>query len=57
LVGGTGDDTLTCLAGDDTLDGGGLAQSNILDCGAGDGDIAYGQGTGGTASKMSNCEF
>jgi hypothetical protein len=57
LVGGTGDDTLTGLAGDDTLDGGGLAQSNILDCGAGDGDIAYGQGTGGTASKMSNCEF
>jgi Ca2+-binding RTX toxin-like protein len=56
LVGGLGDDTLTGLAGDDTLEGGGLAQSNILDCGAGDGDIGFGKGTGGTAA-MTNCEF
>jgi Ca2+-binding RTX toxin-like protein len=56
LVGGLGDDSLTGLAGDDTLEGGGLAQSNILDCGAGDGDIGFGKGTGGTAA-MTNCEF
>jgi len=53
LVGGTGDDTLTGLGGDDTLEGGGLTEVNVLDCGAGDGDIGYGEGAG----TKTNCEF
>ncbi|MEI9948367.1 MAG: calcium-binding protein [Pseudomonadota bacterium] len=56
LVGGLGDDTLSGLGGDDVLEGGGLAQINVLDCGAGDGDIGFGQGTG-TGSARTNCEF
>lgn len=55
LVGGTGDDTLTGLGGDDILEGGGLAESNVLDCGEGI-DIGYGEGSGGSASKA-NCEL
>jgi len=56
LVGGLGDDTLNGLAGDDVVEGGGGTESNILDCGAGDGDIGFGQGSGATAAR-SNCEF
>jgi Ca2+-binding RTX toxin-like protein len=56
LVGGTGNDTLTGLGGDDTLEGGGSTEVNVLDCGAGDGDIGYGQGSG-VGSSRTNCEF
>jgi Ca2+-binding RTX toxin-like protein len=56
LVGGLGDDTLSGLAGDDVLEGGGAAEANILDCGAGDGDIGFGQGSDPLASRT-NCEF
>lgn len=56
LVGGVGDDTLLGLAGDDVLEGGGLAEVNALDCGAGDGDIGFGQGSGMGSSRI-NCEF
>jgi Ca2+-binding RTX toxin-like protein len=56
LVGGAGDDTLLGLAGDDVLEGGGGTENNVLDCGAGDGDIGFGMGSGMTAS-IANCEF
>jgi Ca2+-binding RTX toxin-like protein len=56
LVGGTGDDTLSGLAGDDVLEGGGLTEANVLDCGAGDGDIGFGQGSG-VGNSRTNCEF
>lgn len=56
LVGGTGDDTLNGLGGDDVLEGGGSTEANILDCGTGDGDIGFGEGSGTNASKT-NCEF
>ena len=56
LVGGLGDDTLYGLAGDDVLEGGGGAEENVLDCGAGDGDIGFGEGSGTNAAR-SNCEF
>jgi Ca2+-binding RTX toxin-like protein len=56
LVGGLGNDTLNGLAGDDVLEGGGSTESNILDCGAGDGDIGFGQGSGATAARTF-CEF
>ncbi|MES1176425.1 MAG: calcium-binding protein [Myxococcales bacterium] len=56
LVGGAGDDTLNGLGGDDTLEGGGGAEVNLLDCGAGDGDIGFGEGTGNGATRT-NCEF
>jgi Ca2+-binding RTX toxin-like protein len=56
LVGNAGNDTLYGLAGDDVLEGGGGTESNVLDCGAGDGDIGFGMGSGTNAS-MVNCEF
>ncbi len=56
LNGGTGNDTLNGMAGDDVLDGGGGSEANVLDCGAGDGDIGFGAGSGMGAS-MTNCEF
>jgi hypothetical protein len=56
LVGGTGDDTLNGLANDDVLEGGGLAETNVLNCGTGDGDIAFGEGTG-PGTKNADCEF
>jgi len=56
LVGGTGDDTLNGLAGDDVLEGGGGTEENVLDCGAGDGDIGFGEGSGTNADRQ-NCEF
>ena len=56
LVGGLGDDTLDGLAGDDVLEGGGGAEANKLDCGAGDGDIGFGQGSDLLATRI-NCEF
>jgi len=55
LVGGLGDDTLNGGANDDVLEGGGLAETNLLNCGTGDGDIAFGEGSGGT--KNVDCEF
>lgn len=57
LVGGAGNDTLLGLAGDDVLEGGGPGntEANTLTCGAGEGDIGYGEGTAGT--KSSTCEF
>ena len=57
LVGGAGSDTLLGLGGDDVLEGGapGNSEANILTCGAGEGDIGYGQGTAGT--KDATCEF
>jgi Ca2+-binding RTX toxin-like protein len=57
LVGGAGSDTLLGLGGDDVLEGGGPGntETNILTCGAGEGDIGYGQGTLGT--KDATCEF
>jgi Ca2+-binding RTX toxin-like protein len=56
LVGGAGADTLTGGAGDDVLEGGapGNTESNTLNCGLGDGDIGYGQGSG---TKNADCEF
>lgn len=56
LVGGAGDDTLTGGLGDDVLEGGGGIEANVLDCGGGDGDIGFGQGTGSGFSRI-NCEF
>ncbi|NOU35030.1 MAG: calcium-binding protein [Polyangiaceae bacterium] len=56
LVGGTGNDTLSGGAGDDVLEGGGGTEANVLDCGSGDGDTGFGQGSGGAASRT-NCEF
>ena len=56
LVGGAGDDTMYGLAGDDTLEGGGGTEANVLDCGAGDGDIGFGDGSG-TGHAKTNCEF
>lgn len=55
LVGGPGADTLNGGAGDDILEGGAASNTdnNVLDCGAGDGDIGYGQGSG----TKTNCEF
>jgi Ca2+-binding RTX toxin-like protein len=57
LVGGAGADTLNGGAGDDVLEGGapGNTEANTLNCGAGDGDIGYSQGSAGT--KASDCEF
>jgi Ca2+-binding RTX toxin-like protein len=48
LVGGAGADILLGGAGDDILEGGGPGNvaSDALDCGLGDGDIGYRQGTG-----------
>jgi Ca2+-binding RTX toxin-like protein len=56
LVGGAGADTLSGGAGDDVLEGGapGNTENNTLDCGVGDGDIGYGQGSG---TKNADCEF
>jgi Ca2+-binding RTX toxin-like protein len=56
LVGGDGADSLLGGAGDDILEGGGPGNtaSDTLDCGPGDGDIAYRQGTG---TKHVNCEL
>jgi len=56
LVGGIGDDTLNGLAGDDVLEGGGSTEANKLDCGTGDGDIGFGEGSG-VGALRSNCEF
>jgi len=56
LVGGAGDDALNGLGGDDVLEGGGGAEENVLDCGTGDGDIGFGEGSGTNAAR-SNCEF
>ncbi|MEI9939163.1 MAG: calcium-binding protein [Pseudomonadota bacterium] len=56
LVGGLGDDTLDGAAGDDVLEGGGGAEKNHLDCGSGDGDIGFGQGSDALATRV-NCEF
>lgn len=57
LVGGAGDDTLVGGGGDDTLEGGpsGSAESNRLECGAGD-DIGYAEGTGPSAAVI-DCEL
>lgn len=57
LVGGAGADTLNGGTGDDVLEGGapGNTEANVLNCGGGDGDIGYGQGTNGT--KNADCEF
>jgi Ca2+-binding RTX toxin-like protein len=57
LVGGALADTLNGGDGDDVLEGGapGNSEANVLNCGDGDGDIAYSQGSSGT--KNTDCEF
>jgi Ca2+-binding RTX toxin-like protein len=56
LVGGGGNDTISGMAGDDVLQGGapGNTENNTMDCGAGDGDIGFAEGTMGTSV---NCEL